>query len=74
MTKWITLQHKKNDTCISFFLFLTIIRLHIKIVIREITIQQKKSNRSAILDNNTGKRYFLMSITLNVYVKLNTML
>lgn len=57
-----------------FFLFLTIIRLHIKIVIREITIQQKKSNRSAIMDNNTGKRYFLMSITLNVYVKLNTML
>lgn len=41
MTKLITLQHKKNDTCISFFLFLTIIRLHIKIVIREITIQQK---------------------------------
>lgn len=47
MTKLITLQHKKNDTCISFFLFLTIIRLHIKIVIREITIQQK--NRIVVL-------------------------
>lgn len=47
MTKLITLQHKKNDTCISFFLFLTIIRLHIKIVIREITIQQK--NRIIVL-------------------------
>lgn len=30
-----------------FFLFLTIIRLHIKIVIREITIQQK--NRIVVL-------------------------
>lgn len=47
MTKLITLQHKKNDTCISFFLFLTIIRLHIKIVIREITIQQ--TNRIVVL-------------------------
>lgn len=47
MTKLITLQHKKNDTCISFFLFLTIIRLHIKIVIREITIQQQ--NRIVVL-------------------------
>lgn len=47
MTKLITLQHKKNDTCISFFLFLTIIRLHIKIVIREITIQQ--NNRIVVL-------------------------
>lgn len=47
MTKLITLQHKKNDTCISFFLFLTIIRLHIKILIREITIQQK--NRIVVL-------------------------
>lgn len=47
MTKLITLQHKTNDTCISFFLFLTIIRLHIKIVIREITIQQK--NRIVVL-------------------------
>lgn len=47
MTKLITLQHKKNDTCISFFLFLTIIRLHINIVIREITIQQK--NRIVVL-------------------------
>lgn len=73
MTKLITLQHKKNDTCISFFLFLTIIRLHIKIVIREITIQQK--NRIVVLLwITTGKRYFLMSITLNVYVKVNTML
>lgn len=47
MTKLITLQHKKNDTCISFFLFLTIIRLQIKIVIREITIQQ--NNRIVVL-------------------------
>lgn len=47
MTKLITLQHKKNATCISFFLFLTIIRLHIKILIREITIQQK--NRIVVL-------------------------
>lgn len=57
-----------------FFLFLTIIRLHIKIVIREITIQQK--NRIVVLlwITTQEKGIFLMSITLNVYVKLNTML
>lgn len=47
MTKLIPLQHKKMTPALVFFLFLTIIRLHIKIVIREITIQQK--NRIVVL-------------------------
>lgn len=47
MTKLITLQHKKMTPALVFFLFLTIIRLHIKIVICEITIQQK--NRIVVL-------------------------
>lgn len=49
--------------------FLAIIRLYIETVIGEIKIQTKIISLS-YLDNDTGKRYFLMSIKLNVYVKL----